>query len=347
MTEQVDPEIERLLSAESVTGPRWIVARYGQFRMAIHATWVFAAVGLVIGSGIWDWANGSDGLAWQAGILAWCLLACGLIDELAHYIAARSVGGRKPLLLIGPLGGLGAVFVPPGLPRIATALAGPLALIAIGLLLGALSGNPAWFLQPALGSIALESWNTTGWRGWALGGAWMFVGVALLQLIPLRFSDGAAALLGLFELATPRSMAPSRAWRARLVCAGAVVVVGFWMTVAQRTFPWAWMWTLASVVLAAGMVGPEIAQPGRARRAHAAKPRTRWFGTYRVRRAHRREVREAVESARLDEVLDRLHQFGAQHLSRRDRAVLQRASKRLRQSTNKGERLTADGRPAD
>jgi|GEM_PF-6143333 len=336
MTEQVESNVLDPAPDEGLHGPRWVIARFRQVRMAIHISWILAAVGLIGGSAVWDWWNGGNGLAWRATFFAGLLLACGLIDEIAHFVVARSLGGRKRLLLIGPLGGLGPVVVAPGLPRIVVALAGPLVLIACAMLLGAMSGNPAWIMEPALGPLTWSSWDASGWRSIALVGAWLAIGVALLQLIPMPFSDGAAVLLGFFELIEPRAMAGVRARRTRILIAGVLSAAGVLVAVTQRNYPWSWMFAVAGMLLALAVASPVPVegQPEPTAAAQGRRRRARWLATYRLKRAHRLEVREAEEVARLDEVLDKLHQQGPGGLSRKERAVLQRASRRLRQSSS-------------
>ena len=59
-----------------------------------------------------------------------------------------------------------------------------------------------------------------------------------------------------------------------------------------------------------------------------------WFARRRVKRAFQREHSEAVDAAKLDSILERLHEQGPDSLSHEDRVILKRVSESLKKHRN-------------
>ncbi|TWU42547.1 hypothetical protein [Novipirellula artificiosorum] len=72
-----------------------------------------------------------------------------------------------------------------------------------------------------------------------------------------------------------------------------------------------------------------------------------WFARRRLRHRMQQERVEAIDAAKLDEILERLHHQGAASLSRGDREVLRRVSESLRRERQKDRIIQGDEDDAD
>ena len=147
-----------------------------------------------------DWSMGEAtvvaGLAW---IVA--LFTSVVAHEIAHCIVARRRGARVLGIVLFPLGGLSRLDAMPKAPgdELAVAIAGPLASLAIGVLLlaaGLLAGAHVWTPTLFVGSW----WARSGWLNLLLGAfnllpALPMDGGRVLRAVPARHRSNLDATL--------------------------------------------------------------------------------------------------------------------------------------------------------
>jgi len=287
------------------------------------------------------------------------LLVSVTLHELAHALAAIRVGGKVDAIVLGPVGGLMSPRVPDE-PEIHlfVALAGPivhLLLAVVAAVALAIAGNtqllgllnplatPKDLIEP--GGTALVAAKITLWLNWNL---------MLLNLLPAYPFDGGPVLRAMLWPALGRRTA--RVLTARiamvigvLLCASALIPVPGEF---QTSFP---LW------IPLVMLGVFLFFSARQDLAAASMPEWReepagyqlnsegldlldamWSNTdddsggvlvehqQRTTVEQNRRAREAVEDARVDDILERLHNSSWSALSPDEIAILQRASQRYR-----------------
>ena len=136
-----------------------------------------------------------EALNWAAGVVVLVLLG-HVVHELGHVVAAVAAGHRWTKVIINGVG-LGVVFQPEpyGWQRVARALAGPLAHIAVAV--------------PQLATFFLETANPLDART-AVFSAWWVAGasnllVAVVSLLPVPGWDGGKVVRGLREVLSRRA----------------------------------------------------------------------------------------------------------------------------------------------
>jgi Zn-dependent protease len=287
------------------------------------------------------------------------LLASVTLHDVAHTLAALRVGGKVDAIVLGPVGGLLSPRVPDE-PEVHlfVALAGPIVHLLLAVIAAtalAIAGNtdllgllnplatPPDLIEP--GGTAIMAAKITLWLNWIL---------MLLNLLPAYPFDGGPILRSMLWPALGRRTARVVTARvamgvALLLCVGSV----FNLTGELHTsFP---MW------IPLVMLGLFLFFSARQDLAAASAPEwgedqagyqlnsegldlldVMWSGDeesdgvlvehrQRPRAAQNRRELEAVEDARVDDILARLHDSSWEELSADEIAILQRASHRYRQ----------------
>lgn len=286
------------------------------------------------------------------------LLASVILHEVGHALAVLRVGGKVDAIVLGPVGGLISPRVPDE-PEVHlfVALAGPIThllvavLAAVGLavagntqLLGLLNplGTPQDLIEP--GGTALVAAKITLWLNWNL---------MLLNLLPAYPFDGGPILRAMLWPALGRRTA--RIVTARVAMGIAVLLAASSLLTVGRElhsqFPlWIPLVTLALFLFfsarqdLAAAAAPELNEEPAGYQVNADGLDlldVMWANeeeTNGVLVEHRqrpsseeyRREQEAVEDARVDDILARLHSSSWSALSPDEIAVLQRASQRYR-----------------
>lgn len=293
-----------------------------------------------------------------------------LAHEAAHSLIALRLGGSVDAIVIAPLGGLRPIRVPQDpQSELLAILAGPMASLAICLatlsIVALYDHESAYGLLNPLapqniltGTVAERtlSWGTvirlTCWINW-----WLVV----INLIPAFPFDGGRAILALIQSIKPRW---ERETGVSIVAACARVVallllvmaVVFHDSYAGTAIPsWLPLVLLAIFVFFGTRVeefAPEDMQSDEAvfgydfsqgytslerssrSQQQERTPRpgaiTRWLRHRQKVREARRLQTERLEDERMDEILQRMHAKGYDHLSPEDLALLKRVSARYR-----------------
>ena len=195
-------------------GHSFSIGRLAGIPVRLH--WTFFL--LVIFVAAVDWRAGEhavvSGLAW---IVA--LFTSVVIHEIAHCIVARRRGARVLGIVLFPLGGLSQLEAMPKAPgdELAVAIIGPLASLAIGILLlaaGAMIGAHVW--PPTL--FAGSWWARLSWLNLLLGA---------FNLLPALPMDGGRVLRAI--LARRRSHLEATILAARIAryVGVAMIIIGF------------------------------------------------------------------------------------------------------------------------
>jgi Zn-dependent protease len=289
------------------------------------------------------------------------LLASVALHEVGHSLAALRVGGKVDAIVLGPVGGLISPRVPDE-PEIHlfVALAGPIVhlllavIAAIGLaiagntqLLGLLNpfATPQDLIEP--GGTALIAAKITLWLNWNL---------MLLNLLPAYPFDGGPILRAMLWPALGRRTA--RVITARIamgiaatLCAASLLTMVMAGEFQTQLPPWIpllmlgiFMFFSARQDLAAAS-SPEWSEEAAGYQVSSDGLDlldVMWSSDddrdgvlvehqQRTSAEQNRRAREAVEDARVDDILARLHHASWSALSPDEIAILQRASQRYRQ----------------
>jgi Zn-dependent protease len=287
------------------------------------------------------------------------LLFSLLLHELGHAIAALRVGGKVDAIVLGPVGGLISPRVPDE-PEIHlfVALAGPivhllLAVIAAVVLAAVGDTQMAGLLNPFTtpenlvepGSLWLVAVKLMLWLNWTL---------MLLNLLPSYPFDGGPVLRAMLWPAVGRRTARVITSRVAMVvavclCASSLLTLGG--EVSARVPMWIPLVTLGMFLffsarqdLVGDVAGEPADQSGGYRVSSdgldlldvdwsAEDEEEGVLVEHQQRRPteQNRREREAVEDARVDDILARLSESSMDELSPEEVAVLQRASQRYRQ----------------
>jgi Zn-dependent protease len=290
-------------------------------------------------------------------IMVGVLLVSVILHEVGHSLAAIYVGGKVDAIVLGPVGGLISPRVPDE-PEIhlVVALAGPvvhlfLAVLAAGAL--AVAGNTELLglLNPLAtpqglidGSTFVVAAKITLWLNWCL---------MLLNLLPAYPFDGGPIVRAMLWTAVGRTTA--RVYTARIamaiavaLCAAALLAVaGEWST----RFPmWIPLVTLGLFLffsarqdVTAASTSEWADEPaGYQVSSHGLDLLDVNWSTdeedngvlvehqQRTSAEQQRQAQEAVEDARVDDILARLHDSSWDALSPDEISILQRASQRYR-----------------
>lgn len=266
--------------------------------------------------------------------------------EMGHIVAGRRYGIQTPLITLSPLGGLAHMSSSPPTPRAerVVALAGPAvhvvwvaAVLPLYLLLDPGDLQPTGFVtDPAVGLV-----HTL---------LWMNVGLLCFNLLPVFPMDGGRFLRGLLA----QRMHPNRA----TLIATRVGTMGAWFFIVGGIAAWILRADYSGPLLAAiGLSGLMACKQERLMALHSAGP---YLGVERTqaweqdpeawklpgrglsagsrarseRKLERLREKEREESAahdeEMDRVLARVSEVGLDGLTRKERAFLEKASRRRR-----------------
>ena len=336
-------------------GADWSVPlfRLGGVSFSLSYSVLFAAAGLAAIVATAAGTAGNDDLtrAALAGASIWAtgwLLQTGIVAAVALLIGIRVASVTVGLIGIESRPG----SVSPG-RSLSLSISVPITLMLVGVgvwLVGfgatlalptAVAARP--WQPPSLGLSGADSiWHAS---------AWLICVQALCQLFPLPRTFGRAALLSTVSIAF-RHLAPAKQSEVARRClrsvALATAVVAFALVPADSHLAvprWPLFLVLAvalwfssrsaEVVETMGLLGLARDEAGEADRRPGVLPRLRHWAQgrreqRRLKKIAERERLEAIDAARLDEILDRLHRGGQSSLTDEERAVLQRVSQRLR-----------------
>lgn len=301
--------------------------------------WSYVGLGLVLGITSWwlkIWPGNQD--LPQLALVVWLAIGfIGALQESAHALAAWMLGGKSRLVMIAGHGGAGQYRIFGGPRQAIVAAAGPLcsglfavALAAVVHLRGGIPIVEA--LDPLSPPELVGRLNAV-----AVGqvAAWIAVILTLVQLLPLWRCDGRTLLDGLIATFRPKFTPTARAHAATIVIgwiAFAMVSLSLLVAMMEDRYGVPRWPILAAIGLVLWMSGHKI--DPRIRVIDAKHQPIGWLGTRRIRRARNREIREAVDIAQLDRILDQIHRRGADSLTSADRAILKRTSEALKKPSN-------------
>lgn len=314
------------------------VGRYAGVSVRVHLILIVFLAAATIG------AAGSGWAAVGAVALGCALLFVSvLLHEFGHCWGAWRVGGRAEEVLLWPLGGLAYCEVPmtPG-ARLVTAAAGP----AVNVILLGMSGVALLLMGQSL------PWGLHA--GWAPGPLANLFRVNLIllvfNLLPAYPLDGGAILQSLL-------------WRRLGFRRSTLVATGMGKVVAILIFCYALLFFTAlqrNAVLLLAIAFFIVWQCESTRRqveeglltdgdafdhgflsqgstglSGPASRRPSWWQRWRENRASKRRLRQQQQrqqqARRMDEILDKLHRHGMDHLTPDEKAFLNRVSAEYRQ----------------
>lgn len=303
------------------------VGRVWGVRVRVHLFFVVYALAVLL----FSISRDAMGIGYTALAMG-TLFGLVLLHEFGHVAACRWVGGESDEVMLWPLGGLAECDVPSSWrAHLATALGGPAvnaalfpltcaALWAAGLG-GTILFNP---VRPGLTLGELGSWQEVAlW--WA-----HYLNIVLLGfnlLVPMLPLDGGRALHALLWARSSRREALSVSVSVGM---GAAIALGLFGLVANES-------TLVGVALFGGLTcwterrrltAPDaLAGEGYGLSAlDEEEERDRGPG----RRELRRRERDAAEQAQVDRILAKIGERGMESLTRSERRVLERATRRKR-----------------
>ena len=289
------------------------------------------------------------------------LLASVVLHEAAKALAAHRMGGRTPLVILGPWGSGAQPHLPADPPaHLVTAIAGPLTYLAIAVtsacLLVLLVGdrNLVDLVRPFDPDFVRR--DTAFHFGLQLA-VWINSWLLLANLLPVAPLDGAEVLKGLLwplvgRASTAAASSHIAYGAAAMTAVLAVVLQQQMITRDGRDLMPVWFpLSLASVFLLYG--GSRAARQGSydagldidelesddeqwlavdwLEEERAAVVAERLQEKQRETLDRKRREREDREDARVDDILARVQEVGLDHLSEDEQAILKRASRRYRQ----------------
>ena len=284
-----------------------------------------------------------------------------LWHELGHLWAARRLGGKLDLLVLVPWGGVTDVRgIRDPRAELLAHLAGPAANMAICLLtapmLVSASGNLPGLLNPlapeqvTVGTTSVVLIKLTFWVNWTL---------LLANLLPVFPFDGGAVLRSALLVQWPELGRRGASWTvanlARAAALGLALLAFFVPSDdLHGLLPARFALILLCIFLyfsaqhedrRSAVEEPEREDPFLddelpadleylesvvERRTDPSDPLHRWLERRRKLQLSHQQQREAEDERSLDEILQRLHQYGRESLSPEDRALLERISARYR-----------------
>lgn len=327
---------------------RWSVPlfRLGSVRFAFSYL-VFVTTALIIAGTVVRTLNGTSGDLVAAVAMGGMLWMTGwAIQVIAYTTVTAWIGWPTRVVIIGLFG---IQLVPRRWP--------PSALISVGLatctallvpvsicwLIGsrvelepALTSRNSFWIAPSVGATSLDSiW---------LSAAWLMFVQAVVQLYPLSHTIGRHLLAAAVVALRPerRRDEQLRSFRRILLFVALATMVGSIGLLIDGQFP---AWAVGAFVGIAVWISSESREvpalidglndwhrelPTNALQRSVGQWMRDRERQRRARKALRRERDEAADADRLDEVLTRLHQRGADALNREDRKLLRRISERVR-----------------
>ncbi len=195
--------------------PRRSISLGSVFGIPLRMHWTFLVLLALVA--VLEWSAGASavvaGLVWIVGLFAFVVA-----HELAHSVVARRRGSVVVDILLLPIGGMSQLESMPEDPRdeLAVAIAGPLASLAIGVvLLGAAAAAGASLWPPDL--VAGSWFARFGWMNLLLGA---------FNLLPALPMDGGRVLRAALARHQGRVRATMTAARVARALAIAMIVVG-------------------------------------------------------------------------------------------------------------------------
>ena len=338
-----DPPVNQ----ERALGISW--GRLGQTQLTLSYTVLFALaiVGVIVFYASRQPGNEDLPEAALWGILFW--VSGWLMQATTYYWVARMVGRRMSCVSIGLLGVETTGIRWPARNALIVSLATLCSLLLLGgfyrLVEGGFQLPVMWqaseslWKLPSLGLGKLDSiWQTATWL--------CFI-QAIAQMYPLPRSLGRQIVAAMLSLCGKRldSLSLSVLFR-RVLDAIAMITLGFaiWLLVEGRSVlgaEWPFFLVLSLLLWISTRSGDSVDTMDRLRSPmDSPSPRDifqdlrqairRQRDKRRLKRAHRIEHGEAVDAARLDEILNRLHSHGIDALNTADRRILDRVSENLR-----------------
>ncbi|MFK8114035.1 MAG: hypothetical protein AB8B91_17665 [Rubripirellula sp.] len=276
----------------------------------------------------------------------WC--SGWLVQWITHFGVTRILGLPMRHVSIGLLGVDGAPRNWSASRTLMTALATVASLLVLGSLYRLVEGG---FQMPVLSRSPTNSWVTPSigftehdsiWKS----GAWLCWVQAICQMYPLPRSMGRHIFGSLSSLCGDRLSRETQVMifrRSLLVISLLTLCVGMYLY-GQPSRPWVPRWPLVMLLgvmlwmstrssdlplMVEGFASEE--DPPRPSISATIREKVKEHqGQKRVKQAFDREREEAVDAARLDEILNRLHEHGQESLSEEDRQILSRVSENLR-----------------
>lgn len=338
------------------------IGRFAGVQVRLHAFFLlFGMATLYLGAG------GDTSLLGFGALSLGVLLVSVLLHELAHGIAAQRAGGSVEEIVLGPLGGLAPMSVPPQPQlQLIVGMAGPLVnlglvfLAAMCLLVAGRDAEVPGLLNAfsPRGILSGPWWLATVkllfWVNWILllanmlpappfdGGVilrailWPFLGFRQSVLVVALVAKITAGVLCVIAWFLPPALLTSEP---------SIVYVPLWLPVVmialvlyfsakaeserlhERELSEEWLGFDFSQQFA------DDDQPPRPRRQDPGIVE-RWLEKRRAARLRRQQLQEEEEEWRADDILARLHEFGMKSLSAEDRAILDRVSQRYRNRQN-------------
>jgi Zn-dependent protease len=343
------------------------LGRWHGVTIRVHMFFILFAVFALLFSGI---GAGSEQPTWVGGATVGILFFAVLLHEIGHTVVARRLGGPPTDIVLGPLGGLVPVRVPyEPQAEIVALMAGPLVnlgtcLFAAVMLVFGHQLDLVELMNPfaprglTLGEIDVVVLKLMFWINWLL---------VLANMIPTFPFDGGRALRCLLDLIWPdleRRQSSQLLVRIGRLAALALGVAAWFASddVSSTAVPIWFALAILSVFVffSAGREQHLEAQRDLANedkffgydfsegytslersvesRTKVTPPRTsilsRWLERRRDQRRQRQSALEASEERQADELLVKVHEQGSASLSRAERALLERVSKRLREKNS-------------
>lgn len=281
-------------------------------------------------------------MLWSALLMA-ALVATTLVHELAHCLAARAAGGHAEEILLWPLGGLSYVGHR-GTPRedIRVAAAGPLVHVPLAGLAAAalaLAGFWDWGLLNPLGAWApFGPFREHFWVNLAVGILKLQEVLFLFNLlVPAYPLDGGRILANLLVLRHGRERAAVLLSFVSMPVGMVLLLWGLLQRNFLLAFTGVWVVFEALQIRRLARLGEIQAHPMFAEASEfdymqesPSRRRPGWLARWRERRARRRREREERERAEVDSILEKVSRQGIGSLSRRERRILEEASRRRR-----------------
>ncbi|MCC7085567.1 MAG: hypothetical protein IT427_11235 [Pirellulales bacterium] len=335
------------------------VGLWGGVRIRLHASFLVVSVlGCYLAqlAGLRSHVYADVDMTAYGVLAAVVLLACVVVHEIGHGIAAWYCGGGMDLVVLGPLGGLNPPHVPHETPReVITALAGPLANLVFMLALtpflilknvdvSHLLRQPLYPSGLLSGSLPIVGVKLAFWMNWLL---------LVVNLLPAAPLDSGRALRSILW--------PVMGYRSatRVVSSSGLVISlclcglcwFFYQRSGARLLPeWVPLSTLAVYLFFSArqearkieeeeiddeLFGYDFSQGYTSlERAASASRRPNFFKRWLQERRDRKEQRlheiEEEEERRFDEVLIRVKELGMEAISPEERALMHRVSARYR-----------------
>jgi Zn-dependent protease len=343
------------------------LGRWGGQHVRLHMFFILFAVCTLFFAWQAGQESSSRDLVWIAAGSLGILLASVLLHEWGHYIAAVRTGGDGDEIVIGPFGGMTSMRPPPDpFAECLMHLAGPLVNLTICLICGTVlqlwsTGSVMDLLNPLSpqdlvdeAPVWILTFKLTFWINWVM---------LLANLLPAFPFDGGralrAALTGWWPDANPRRAAMFVATLAKFAAFALLVFAGLHgrhvstLDKPPSQIPIWFSLALLAIFLYFSAKHEEdrieetkseddaygydfsegfmsLEQSGKPPPPHEG-PFKRWLERKRREKLRKQSEMEQEEERRVDEILERLHARGMEHLSREEQLLLQRVSHRYRQ----------------